>query len=148
MPTIDDLDANVYNMYAVRTKMIEQINQEYRLSEASTIPPQIQVVDIYPKLTELDILLGITPMYMPWAYFFPPKKFHSLRRSPFAFSRVLPSLKDKDDEDTEEELEEYECQSKEEQKEKEILQRCLKEIGKINDWMGFIIGRIGQMLQG
>jgi hypothetical protein len=75
MTTIDKLDLSVYNMYAIRTRMIEQINQQYRLDLDVTIPPQTQMVDNFPKLTEIDILLGILPLHTPWAFFLPPTKF-------------------------------------------------------------------------
>jgi hypothetical protein len=129
--------------------MVEQINQQWRLDQATSIPPQTAIFDIYPKLSEIDLLLGIVPIHAPWAYFFPPKKYRSTRRSPFSFSRVAPSL------GTSEELEEREgildgtfCETAEEQREKEILQACFKQMNKINSWLGYIIGRIGQFLQG
>lgn len=149
MATIDKLDLSVYNLYALRTKMIEQINQEFRLDQAASIPPQTQVVDIYPKLSELDLLLGIVPSNMPWAYFYPPKQYRRRRRSPFAFYRVAPSLGTLSEQ---EEMEEFiaglPCSGAEEMQEKEKIQACFKELNKINSWLGFIIGRIGQFLQG
>lgn len=149
MATIDKLDINVYNLYALRTKMIEQINQQLQLDKASSIPPQTYVLDNVPKLTELDILLGIVPIGTPWAYFYPPKKFELLRRSPFSFFRVAPAFGslEKQEED-EEKLDSYECSTPEEEEEKKILGKCLKKIDWINDMMSFIIGRVGQFLQG
>lgn len=149
MATIDNLDLNIYQMYAMRTKMIEQINQQLRLDQAASIPPQTQIFDIYPKLTELDLLLGIIPLGTPWAYFYAPKKFRDLRRSPFAFYRIAPTLGTLDDqEDLEEEIEETEVDSPEDSRKKEKILACLKEIKKLNSWLGFIIGRVGQFLQG
>ncbi|MCB1111300.1 MAG: DUF5399 domain-containing protein [Chlamydiales bacterium] len=149
MATIDKLDISVYNLYAMRTKMIEQINQQYRLSEAGTIPPQTAVMDMYPRLSELDLLLGIVPLHAPWAYFFPPKTFRRIRRSPFAFHRVAPSLGTfEEQEEVEAALEQVDCGSPEEKKEKEILQQAFSQINKINEWLSFIIGRVGQFLQG
>jgi hypothetical protein len=149
MTTIDKLDISVYNLYAVRTKMIEQINQQLQLDKAASIPPQTQMVDIYPKLTEIDILLGIVPLFTPWAYFFPPKRIRFLRRSPFAFYRVTPTLGSlKEQREQEAELEAMECPTPEAQKEKEVILGCFKQIDKLNGWLGFIVGRIGQFLQG
>lgn len=149
MTTIDKLDLSVYNLYAVRTLMIEQINQQLRLDQASSIPPQIQVLDIFPKLTELDLLLGIVPLHTPWAYFYPPLRFRYRRRSPFGFARILPSLGSQDDQDlAEEKLSSVECRSAEEEREKEAIQGCFTQINKINSWLGHIVGRIGQFLQG
>jgi hypothetical protein len=149
MATIDQLDISVYNLYALRTRMLEQINNELRLNEASTIPPQTSVVDYLPKMTELDLLLGVAPVVTPWAYFYPPKQFRTIRRSPFAFFRIAPSLGslEKQDED-EEKTESVVCETDEEENEKSAMLGCLKEIRKINNWLSFIVGRVGQFLQG
>lgn len=150
MATIDQLDISVHNLYAIRTQMIEQINQQLHLEEAASIPPQTHIENFYlPQISEIDMLLGIIPMHTPWAYFFPPQRFSTLRRSPFSFSRIAPSLKA-----IEEGGEEYEnllsivCSNQDEEKEKAIIANCFKQMGKINNWLGFIIGRIGQFLQG
>jgi len=149
MPTIDKLDIGVYIQYARRTQMVEQINQQFRLKEADSIPPQLQLIDIYPKLAEIDILLGVIPVTTPWAYFFAPKNFDEMRRSAFTFSRVVPSVNPLDDAETDEErLEKEQCGSKEEEDEKKILSNCLSQVKKINNWLGFVIGRMGQFLQG
>ena len=92
MATIDKLDLSVYNLYAIRTKMIEQTQELYQLDKAGTIPPQTMLVNFYPKMNELDILLGNIAMFTPWAYFYPPRNFRYQRRSPFAFHRVAPTL--------------------------------------------------------
>lgn len=149
MATIDKLDISVYNLYAVRTRMIEQINEQLHLEEASSIPPQTQIVSTQIKLTELDLLLGVVPLLTPWAYFFPPKQFRTLRRSPFAFSYVAPSLgPTQEQETTLAKLLGKKCQNPEEEKEKNALVNCYKQIGKINNWLSFIVGRVGQFLQG
>lgn len=149
MATIDKLDLNVYNLYAIRTKMVEQINQQLQLDKAESIPPQTSVMTIFPKLTELDILLGIVPLHTPWAYFFPPKQFHTIRRSPFAFFRVAPSLGSLEEQEKEEAiLDAIECTSPEQAKEKLAIKNCFKQIEQINRWLGYIIGRVGQFLQG
>ena len=149
MTTIDKLDMGIYIQYARRTQMVEQISQQYHLDEASSIPAQIRVFDFSPKPLEIDILLGIRIVQTPWAYFFPPPKFRFQRRSPFGFFRVAPSLGsfEKEDED-EERLNDIDCETEDEKKEKKVLQSCFVQIGKINEWMGFIIGRICQFLQG
>lgn len=149
MTTIDKLDLSVYNLYALRTKMIEQINQQYQLDKASSIPPQTTVMNMYPKLTELDLLLGIVPLHTPWAYFYPPKKYGFVRRSPFAFFRVAPSLGSLEEQDQEARaLESVVCFTPEEEKEKDIIKGCFKQIEQINRWLGYIVGRVGQFLQG
>lgn len=149
MATIDQLDISVYNLYAIRTRMLEQINNELRLGEASSIPPQTVVVDYNPKLTELDLLLGVAPVVTPWAYFYPPKQFSTRRRSPFAFYRIAPSLGSLEQQDEDEEkLDSVVCETAEENSEKTAMLGCLNEIRKINNWLSFIVGRIGQFLQG
>jgi len=149
MTTIDKLDIGIYIQYARRTQLIEQINQQYRLEEASSIPPQLQLVDLYPKISELDLLLGVVPVQTPWAYFFPPPQFRFQRRSPFGFFRVAPSLGSfEDEEEDEQKLEEIACETEEEQEEKAVLKSCFIQIEKINNWLSFIVGRVGQFLQG
>lgn len=149
MATIDQLDLNVYNLYAIRTKMIEQINQQLQLDQASTIPPQTMVIDSYPKLTEIDVLLGVVPLATPWAYFYPPKKYRALRRSPFSFFRVAPSIGSlEQQEESERILDSVLCNEPEQEREREAIKGCFKQMGEINRWMGYIIGRVGQFLQG
>lgn len=148
MATIDKLDISVYNMYAVRTRMIEQINQQLHLEEASSIPAQISVVNTYAQLSEVDLLLGIVPSFSPWALFQPPKRFKTTRRSPFTFSRIAPTLKTDEDGEEFENLMSTDCENEEEEKEKKTIAACFKEISKLNNWLGFIVGRIGQFLQG
>ncbi len=149
MATIDKLDLSVYNLYAMRTMMIEQIHQRLPLDQASSIPPQTFIVDNFPKLTEIDILLGIVPLFTPWAYFYPPKKFRDRRRSPFSFFRVAPSLGTlAEQENSEKLLDSVECHSPEEEVERAAIKGCFKQMEQINRWMGYIIGRVGQFLQG
>ena len=149
MTTIDKLDISVYDLYAKRTRMVEQINSQLRLNEASSIPPQLSILDIYPKMTELDLLLGTVPLNTPWAYFFPPKQFKFLRRSPFAFYRVSPSLGSLEEQAVcADKVANYTCRNPEEEKEKEAISACFVQIEKLNNWLGFIIGRVGQFLQG
>lgn len=149
MATIDQLDISVYNLYALRTRMMEQTVQEYHLGEASSIPPQTLIVDTYPKMAEIDILLGVAPVVTPWAFFYPPKRYRLIRRSPFSFYRVAPTLGSLEDQDDDEaKASSVECQTEEEEKEKEAILGCLDQIRKINNWMSFIVGRIGQFLQG
>lgn len=149
MTTIDKLDIGIYIQYARRTNMIEQITQQYHLDQASSIPAQIQVLDYYPKLTEMDVLLGVGIIKNPWAFFFPPPQFRFQRRSPFGFFRVAPSLGSfEEEEENEKELDDVECETEEEENEKKALKNCFEQIKKINNWISFIVGRVGQFLQG
>lgn len=149
MATIDKLDISVYNLYALRTLMNEQTNRELGINRAGTIPVQTTIVDFYPKPTEIDILLGIVPMFTPWAYFFPPKRFETLRRSPFSFFRVAPAFGSLEQQEKDNAtLESFLPTTPEEEQEKSILSNCMKKIDWINQMMSFIVGRIGQFLQG
>lgn len=149
MTTIDKLDIGIYMQYARRTNMLEQINEQYHLDQASSIPPQLQVLDFYPKQTEMDLLLGVRSLQTTWAFFLPPPKYRFQRRSPFGFFRVAPSLGSfEEEEESERQFEETPCTTEEEKKEKETLKNCFNQIKKINEWVGFIVGRVGQFLQG
>lgn len=149
MATIDQLDISVYSNYALRVTLIEQINTQLRIKEDASIAPQLQMVDISPKMTELDLVLGIIPLATPWASFLPPPNFRSLRRSPFAFYRVAPSFGPFNQEEEEEKkLDEIECETSQDDEEKAILKNCLAQMHKINDMINYIMGRIGQFLQG
>jgi len=147
MATIDKLDISIYIQYARRTQYIEDINKEFRFQEASSIPPQTRVTDLYPKLNEIDILLGVTNTYSPWALFYPPKRFNLRRRSPFSFSRI-GTMTSEDEEEDLAVLESVSTTTQEQKKEKSVIRNCIKQMHTINEWLGFVVGRIGQLLQG
>lgn len=151
MTTIDKLDIGIYIQYARRTQMIDDMNREMRLQEASTIPPQLQLLNLYPKPNELDILLGVITVTTPWAYFLPPKDFSLQRRSPFTFGQIAPSIiiNARDDQETDEDrLNKLSTTSSDEEEEKKVMLKCLQQVKKINSWMSFVVGRMGQFLQG
>lgn len=147
MTTIDKLDISIYDLYAKRQVMVEQINQQFRLQQAQDIPPQTVVLNLNPELTQLDILLGIVPLNTPWAYFFPPK--NKLRRSPFVAHRVASTLGTLEDQAALfNYIQNIPCKTVEEEKEKQTILKCFKQLDILNEWMGFIFGRKGQFLQG
>jgi hypothetical protein len=156
--TIDKFDIGIYIQYARRTQLVEQVRQQYHLREAESVPAQALIVDLYPKLTELDILLGISSLALPWAYFYAPRNFSMQRRSTFAFHRLLLGKQDQnkqnqqqkqeEEKSDEQVLEEVECQSTEETHEKNVLKACFKQIEELNALLRYIGGRIGQFLQG
>lgn len=147
--TIDKLDISVHDMYALRIWSYEQTNNQLRLNQATSIPPQTMVNNLVIKQSEMDILLGMIPFNTPWAYFFPPKNYLTRRRSPFSFSRVAPSLKPTDEgSDEYNTLFSVACETNEEKQERDTIASCFKEMSKLNGWLGFIVGRIGQFLQG
>lgn len=147
--TIDRLDISIYIQYARRTQLIEQVQQQYSIKEAGNVPAQALIIDLYPKLKEIDILLGVGETFAPWAYFHPPKSYSNQRRSPFTFHRIIPILGETGDEDEcEKKLDDLTCDSDEEEEERGMLKKGLKEIKKLNVLMRYIGGRIGQFLQG
>jgi Family of unknown function (DUF5399) len=144
-----NLDIGIHMQYARRINLIESIDKEYHIKEASSIPAQIRIIDFYPKPSEMDSLLGVGQIKNPWAFFFPPPKFRFQRRSPFGFFRVAPSLGSfAEEEESEQDLDDTECENEEEEKEKAALKNCFNQIKKINSWLSFIVGRVGQFLQG
>jgi len=147
--TIDRLDIGIYVQYAKRMQLLEQVQQQYHLKEATSVPAQALIVDLYPKLSELDLLLGVGTTVAPWAYFLPPKDYSRQRRSSFAFHRLLPIFVDPDAEKEEERLlDELVCESEEEEEEKKTIKGCIKKIRELNELLRYIGGRIGQFLQG
>lgn len=147
MTTIDKLDISIYDLYAQRQVMVEQINQQFRLQEAESIPAQTQVLNLNPELTQLDILLGIIPLANPWAYF--PKPQKNLRRSPFVAFRVASSIGSLEDQAALFNfISSISTESPEEEMEKQAILQCFKQLDILNEWMGFIFGRKGQFLQG
>jgi len=149
MATIDKLDFRVHVQYARRTQMVESINKEYRISEASSIPEQIKVVDMYPRFMEIDLLLGMVRSHAPWAMFWPPRKFFSQRRPSFTSYRVLPSLGTLEKQVSDySKINNYSCRSSKQESEKQAIMSCFQQIDKINGWIGHIIGRVAQFLQG
>ena len=147
--TIDQLDIGIYIQYARRTELIEQVRQQYHLPEAGQVPAQTLIVDLYPKLSEMDLLLGVATTHAPWAYFYAPKDFANRRRSSFAFHRVMPIFGSTDSEDKEEEtLSKTACETPEEEAERSAIKSCIHQIKHLNELLHYIGGRIGQFLQG
>lgn len=156
--TIDNFDVGIYIQYARRTQLLEQVMQQYHMKEAGSVPAQALIVNLYPKLAELDLLLGVATMGASWAYFYAPKSYSNQRKSPFAFHRIIPILEEREqkkegDEEGEEEkekdiLEQIPCNTLEEEAEKKILRSCFKQIEELNSLLRYIGGRIGQFLQG
>ena len=147
--TIDKLDIGIYIQYARRQELIEQVRVKYHMPEAQGVPAQALIVDIYPKLSELDLLMGVATVSAPWAYFFPPKRYPTQRRSPFTFHRIVPILGTLENQEEEEKkLDMIECKTAEEVQEKNLLKGCFKQISHINELLHYIGGRVGQFLQG
>ena len=135
MATIDKLDFKVYVDYARRTRLIELVNKDYGLGQSQGIGAQIEVVDIHPRVLELDLLIGLMRQYAPWASFWPPKKFQEQRRPVFMRHRIAPSLGtfSKQDADYETVLN-FSPETKEQETEQRILCTCFQQIHTINGW--------------
>lgn len=151
MATIDKLDIGIYMQYARRSEMVEKINQQYHLYEAGSIPPQITLFDLSPRLSEFDMLLGVVSVLTPWAYFFPPKNFTERRKSPFTFASVLPELLSGPNGSHNVEaiiakIQSVPCKTPEERAEQTALISFLKQGGKINEWLTHVIKQIGRFI--
>lgn len=95
------------------------------------------------------MVLGIAHQALPWAYFYPPSSFKGLRRNPFAFFRVGPSFGSlQEQEQDEKRLEEIACKTPKDEAEKATIRSCLKQMSHINSMINYIVGRVGQFLQG
>ncbi|MCB1135324.1 MAG: DUF5399 family protein [Chlamydiia bacterium] len=150
MTTIDQLDIRIYIQYAKRSAQVEQIQRDFRLNEATSVPAQTQLVDLYPKLTELELLLGVSPfLRKPWAHFHAPEHFDVQRWSPFAFGQVAPLLGSQEVQTKiREKLKKLTSENKKNKKRRKAILDCLDEVEDLNDLIGFIVGRMGQFLQG
>ncbi len=147
--TIDQFDIGIYIQYARRTELVEQVRQQLHMREATGVPAEALIVDLYPKLTELDLLFGVAALHAPWAFFYPPRRYSLQRRSPFTFHRILPTLGSELESEGElEMLEKVECTTAEEVQEKGAIKACLAKIKDLNELLRYIGGRIGQFLQG
>lgn len=148
MATIDKLDLSVYNQYAIRSEMIRQFESQIQMGKASAIPTHTQISDNYPKLPEIDLLLGVRTAHTPWALFNPPREFRENRRSPFdRRHRIAPSFEGVQSE-IEEFLDHFKGIDADEEREKEKLKECFSQMKTINNWLGEIIGNIGRFVQG
>ncbi len=149
MPTIDKLGMDVYRDYAMRITLTQETNNQLRINEASTIPGQLQMVDISARLSEFDLALGFVHKSTTWAYFPPPKNFGKQRRNPFAFFRVCPSFGSlADQERIEQEIEDIPCKTPEDEAQKEKIKQCMKKMSWINYMINYVMGKVGQFLQG
>ena len=61
---------------------------------------------------------------------------------------MTPSVISDDEEEDLQLFERVQTRDPKEEKEKETLKECVKQVHEINEWLGQIIGRIGQLLQG
>lgn len=149
MTTIYDFDLAVHIQYARRIQFNESEMEVYGVRSVDAIPSQVQVVDVYPRQSELDLLLGVVPRHAPYAYFYPPQGFDTLRKAPFAFSQVAPSLGSAEKQVSDmQRVAGFKCSTNEEKLEKGALTQCGETLGNINDDVGFVVGRVGQFLQG
>ncbi len=168
MVTIDRIDISHYFQYARRVASVEYTYKLFHLDQVNSIPAHASVVDVSPKLDDMEELFGFRQSTQPWAAFTEPDDFATQRRSTFAFDRVCPTLGtmekqladlqrlqnfivEKDREGKKQgqgQEEKSEGFSPHDTKaEKKLLCNCLEEVEKLNQLIGFIISRVGQFLQ-
>lgn len=142
----DDL-LDVHELYAQRIQLIQKYYEQYPVNLADKVQSHTQVDNVRPQLTNIDILLGVSTNPPPWALMRPPT--YDPRQPFLSFSRVAPSLGtlEKQASDTER-LQAVPCLTPKDALEKSIILGGLAIINKINDMKGYIIGRVGQFLQG
>ncbi|MGM0439918.1 MAG: DUF5399 family protein [Chlamydiota bacterium] len=149
MATVFDLDFNANIEYARRTSLVESVNQQFRFSEAHSVPAQIQIVDAYPRLLEMEALLGMIRYHAPWAMFMPPRKFYEQRRPSFTSYRVVPSLGSLEKQAADyAKITGYPAKTPKTKLEMRAIASCLEMVDQINEWISHVVGRIGQFLQG
>jgi hypothetical protein len=145
--TIDNLDISVNNAYALRMRMIEL--NPIKIEQSQGVQPQVQVMTNIPSPEQLALIFPTEVYPTVWAFFYAPKRYYSQRRSPFTFSRLAPSLGSAEEQEAlYEEIAQTPCSTPEEEREKAVLLRCFNQIDKINSMIAYIVGRIGQFLQG
>jgi hypothetical protein len=149
MTTIDQLDQSIHDLYAIRTQLVAETKKQFHLEEAPSVAAATYIQNISIQPSHLDLLLGYIPSATPWAYFSPPKRFNEMRKTPFTFGRIAPSLEDIDEEsELFSRVEGQECDDQEEEKKKESILETFKMIHQLRSWAGEIIGKMGQFLQG
>lgn len=150
--TIADYEMSWYNLYALRTRSVEEIQKQYQLNQAATVTSNVVMPNYQQVQTELDMLFpDVRFVQNPFANFKAPpiKKHNQSRRSPFAFWRIAPSLGTlEEQEKLEAMVDQFNVDSNEEIREKKAIQSCFKQMNKLNSMLGFIVGRVGQFLQG
>lgn len=145
---VSDFNKDIHIAYARRVQAYEETVRQYHLEEASSVTKRIVIDDQYPRQSSLDLLFGVTRSYAPWAIFKRPVSKDE-RRPFLSFARVAPSLgsQEKQSEDTQK-LHNIPCKTTEEEKEKKALLACFAKLFQLNEMKGYIIGHIGQFLQG
>jgi hypothetical protein len=142
----DDL-LDVHDLYARRIQLIESYYKQYPVSQAERIPAHTAVDNVRPQLTNIDILLGVSTNPPPWALMRPPE--YDPRQPYVSFYRIAPALGTIEQQaNATERLQSVECVTAQDTEDKNTILGGLAAINKINDWKGYIIGRVGQFLQG
>jgi hypothetical protein len=149
MATIDRLDIAVNFQYARRIEFVEAIQKELHLERSTAVSDQALVVDLFPKRSEVELLLGLTQTRAPWAYFYAPPSFQTQRQSTFAFFRIAPTMGSlaKQEADAKK-VATTQVHSKEEVEEQGVLGQFFSSVNDINEMIGFVTGRIGEFLKG
>lgn len=149
MATIDRLDIAVNYQYARRIEFVEAIQKELHLDRSTAVSDQALVVDLFPKRSEVELLLGLTQTKAPWAYFYAPPGFQAQRQSTFAFFRIAPTMGSLSKQEADaQKVATTAVNSKEEADEQSVLGQFFSSVNDINQMIGFVTGRIGEFLKG
>jgi hypothetical protein len=149
MATIDRLDIAVNYQYARRIEFVETIWKELHLERSTAVSDDALVVDLLPKRSEVELLLGVIETRAPWAYFYAPPSFQTQRQSTFAFFRIAPTMGSLAQQAADAaKVATTQVHSREEVEEQSALAQFFSSVNDINQMIGFVTGRIGEFLKG
>lgn len=148
MATIDKLGIGIHEHYVRQKSLQEQFETQYHVREAAGIHGQIRVISVSPQSSATDLLLGARSVGSRWATFPELEGYYTRNYSPFVFSTVAPGLRLATEEGIEQRFRTIVCTTPQEQAEKEILHDVAKCIGELREMQEFIVGQLGQFLQG
>lgn len=145
--TTSDIPLGWHDLYARRIQLIESYYNQYPVSQAERVPAHTAVDNVRPQLTNIDLLLGVSTNPPPWALMRAPD--YDPRQPYVSFYRIAPALGTIEQQaNATERLQAIECVTAQDTLDKNTILGGLAAINKINDWKGYIIGRVGQFLQG
>jgi len=147
--TIDKLNIGVYVQYARRMQFMESVNKQYRIAEAYNIPAQTQIINISPRTSEIEMLMGRSYGGNVWAIFSPPRNYFIQHRPIVSKFRIVPSIGSLQKQDADQaKVAAYSCATRQEEREQQAIGSVFEVVNNICGWIGHIVGRVGQFLQG
>lgn len=150
MATIDSLGPDAYMRYAYTTDALEIRRRELKTEYEPTIRMDVEVLSFYPRIDNIDILLGLPRTRPSGAVYQSPDTFNLQRKSPFTFSRLAPWVFDYGDseEALKELIQDIPCYNKEEEAERDSLLKLLGTLNEINSQLGYVANHVAQFLPG